>query len=388
MIKKMFISQPKKADSALFLLLLAFFFTSALLAQGKPEMIEKSLFGKLSDGREVYKYSLKNKSGMRVEIINFGAIVTSIYTRDREGNLADVTLGYDSIQGYVKDKSYFGAIVGRYGNRIAKGKFTLDGKEYQLTINDGKNQLHGGNIGFNKVLWSAQPVEQNGIPSLKLTYTSKDGEEGYPGTATITVVYTLTDDNALEIRYEGTTDKPTVFNPTHHSYFNLTGDPRKTILDHQVMIAADSMTPVDDGLIPTGAIVPVANTPMDFRTPTAVGARIGEKFEQLTLGRGYDHNWVLRNYNKQLRKIAEVYEPTTGRLLTVSSDQPGVQFYSGNFLDGSAIGKKGIAYQKRTGLCLEAQCFPDSPNEPKFPSPVLRPGETYHQITVYQFSTK
>jgi len=362
--------------------------TSLLLAQGKSQMIEKTLFGKLSDGREVYRYSLKNGSGMRVDIITYGAIVTSLYVKDRTGTLADVVLGYDSLQGYVNDKSYFGAIVGRYGNRIGKGKFRLDGKDYQLALNDGPNHLHGGNVGFNKVIWNAEPLEGREGPSLKLTYTSKDGEEGYPGTVNISVTYTLTRKNALQIRYEGTTDKTTIFNPTHHSYFNLTGTLTNTILNHQLMIAADSMTPVGSDLITTGEIVGVANTPMDFRTPMAIGSRIADQFEQLKFAGGYDHNWVLRDFTKKVRKAAEVYEPTTGRILTLFTDQPGLQFYTGNFLDGSAKGKNGIAYQHRTGFCLEAQCYPDSPNKPNFPSAVLKPGEMYHQTTIYQFSTK
>ena len=368
-----------------------FFLTIAMVplsAQGKPKMIEKTLFGKLSDGREVYKFSLKNDAGMRGEIINYGAIVTNLYVKDRHGVFADVVLGYDSLQGYVNDKSYFGAIVGRYGNRIGKGKFSLDGKEYQLAVNDGENHLHGGFKGFNRVLWNAEPLEGEKGPSLKLTYLSPDGEEGYPGTATVTVKYTLTKENALEIRYEGTTDKPTILNPTHHSYFNLTGMPTKTILAHQLKIAADSTTPVGDGLITDGTVASIADTPMDFRTSSAIGAHINDKYEQLRFAGGYDHNWVLRDYNKQLRKAAEVYEPTSGRVLTLLTDQPGLQFYTGNFLDGKAKGKNGVAYQFRTGFCLEAQCYPDSPNKPNFPSAVLRPGEVYHQTTIYQFSTK
>ena len=388
MIKKTFRCQLKMGISIPLLSILLICSTSLLPAQGKPKMIQKTLFGKLSDGREVDRYSLKNDSGMQVDIITYGAIVTSLYTKDRNGTLADIVLGYDSVQGYVKGTSYFGAIVGRYGNRIGKGKFTLEGKEYQLSLNDGPNHLHGGTVGFNKVLWKAEPLEGKDGPSLKLTYSSKDGEEGYPGTVNITVTYRLTQANALEIQYEGKTDKTTIFNPTHHSYFNLTGDLTKTILDHQLMIAADSMTPVGSTLITTGEVVAVTNTPMDFRTPMTIGSRISDKFEQLAYGRGYDHNWVLRDYAKKVRKVAEVYEPTTGRLLTLFTDQPGLQFYSGNFLDGSAKGKNGIAYQRRTGFCLEAQCYPDSPNKPNFPSAVLKPGETYHQTTIYQFSTK
>ncbi len=388
MIKNFYRCQPPKKYLVIFLCFLLTVAMGVLSAQGKFTMIEKTLFGKLADGREVFKYSLKNESGMRVEIITYGAIVTNLYVKDRNGVLADVVLGYDSLQGYVNDKSYFGAIVGRYGNRIAGGKFSLDGKEYQLALNDGENHLHGGIKGFNKVLWTAEPMEEERGASLKLTYISPDGEEGYPGTVTITVKYTLTKENALEIRYEGKTDKPTILNPTHHSYFNLTGSPTKTILDHRLMISADSTTPVRSGLITTGNFASVTNTPMDFRALTTIGAHIGDQDAQLLLAKGYDHNWVLRDYNKQMRKAAEVYEPTTGRVLTLFTDQPGLQFYTGNFLDGTAKGKNGVAYQYRTGFCLEAQCYPDSPNKSNFPSAVLRPGDVYRQITIYQFSTK
>lgn len=351
-------------------------------------MIEKSLYGKLSDGREVFQFMLHNNSGMKVQIINFGAIVTSISVPDRNGKFEDVILGYDSLSGYVNDNSYQGAIVGRYGNRIGKGKFKLDDKEFQLTINDGENHLHGGKIGFHKVLWDAKVVSDTGEPALALTYISPDGEEGYPGNVTLTVTYTLTNNNELRIDYKGTTDKPTILNPTHHSYFNLTGNPENTILDHQLMIDADTFTPVDKGLITTGEKKSVDKTPMDFRTPFAIGARINDKFEQLTFGKGYDHNWVLRNYDGKVNKTVELYEPLSGRLMTVYTDQPGMQFYSGNFLDGSIKGKKRISYQYRTGLCLEAQCFPDSPNKPEFPSVTLRPGQEYNQTTIYQFSIK
>jgi len=371
-----------------FLFFLIVISAGPLSAQAGGPIIERVPYGKLSDGREVFRYSLTNESGMRVEIINFGATVTNIYVKDRNGIIADVVLGYDSLQDYVDGNSYFGATVGRYGNRIAEGKFRLDGNTYQLSVNDGENCLHGGFRGFNSVLWNSKPVEDTRGPSLALTYTSADGEEGFPGTVSMTVTYTLTKDNALEIFYEGKTDKPTVLNPTHHSYFNLTGSMTKTILGHQITILADSLTPVGKGLIPTGNIVPVANTPMDFRTPTMIGAHIGDQYEQLLLAKGYDHNWVLREYNKHLRKAAEVYEPASGRLLTLFTDQPGLQFYTGNFLNGSAKGKNGASYQWRTGFCLEAQCYPDSPNKPNFPSVVLRPGETYHQTTVYQFSTR
>jgi len=359
-------------------------------AQNKKDTAvnEKSLFGKLPDGREVFQYTLTNKSGASVKVINFGAIVTSLIVPDRHGKFDDVVLGYDTLQGYLHGQSYFGSIVGRYGNRIGKGQFNLEGKKYQLATNNGKNHLHGGNIGFNKVLWDAKIVQDSAGPSLQLTYISPDGEEGYPGTVTLSVTYTLTDKNELRIVYNGTTDKTTVLNPTHHSYFNLSGSFTNTILDHLLTIEADSITPVDNGLITTGKYFDVTNTPMDFRTPTAIGARINDQFEQLVFGKGYDHNWVIRNYTKgKVRKAAEVYEQKSGRLMTVYTDQPGLQFYSGNFLDGTAKGK-GVSYQLRTGLCLEAQCYPDSPNKPEFPSTTLKPGEVYHQTTLYQFTTK
>lgn len=351
-------------------------------------MIEKTLFGKLDDGREVNSYTLKNANGMEAKIIDYGATVVSLTAPDKNGKFADVVLGYDNVKGYVDGTTFFGAIVGRYGNRIAKGKFTLDGKEYKLATNNGENHLHGGVIGYNKVLWTAVPIDNPASPALKLTYVSKDGEEGYPGTVTLNVTYTLTSDNQLKIDYEGTTDKTTVLNPTHHSYFNLSGDFNKTILDHVVMIDADKTTPVDKGLIPTGVLADVANTPMDFRTPKAIGKDIEANDEQLKFAGGYDHNWVLNKHQEALPKIASVYEPVSGRFMEVFSDQPGLQFYCGNFLDGTVAGKKGIKYQKRTGLCLEAQKFPDSPNKPQFPSATLKPGETYKQTTIYKFSAK
>jgi len=351
-------------------------------------MIEKRLFGKLADGSEVYEYTLTNANGMKARIINYGAIVVSLEVPDKEGKLSDVILGYDNLEGYVGDKTFQGSVVGRYGNRIGKGKFVLDGKKYQLALNDGENHLHGGLKGFNKVLWHAEPIESVTDPVLKLTYKSVDGEEGYPGNVTIEVVYTITKDNGLKIEYTGTTDKITILNPTHHSYFNLTGDPTKTILDHELMIDADKTTEVGPGLITTGKLTEVANTPLDFRKSTKIGARIKADNAQLKLGLGYDHNWVLNSYNKQIHKVVELYEPFTGRLMEILTDQPGMQFYSGNFLDGLIKGKKGINYQYRTGLCLEAQVFPDSPNKPDFPSATLKPGETYKQTTIYKFSTK
>lgn len=369
---------------------LGLFITLLSCQSNKKEtrMIEKTVFGTLANGKEVSLYTLTNKSGMRATITDYGAAVTSLIVPDKGGKLADVVLGYDSVSGYVADKSYFGVIVGRYGNRIGKGKFKLNGKEYQVTINDGENHLHGGTHGFHKVLWKAEPMQSDSSQSLKLTHTSSDGEEGYPGNVTVEVTYTLSDKNELIITYHGTTDRPTILNPTHHSYFNLTGSPTNTILEQQLQIDSDSLTPVDKGLISTGELLSVANTPMDFRTPTAIGSRINEQYEQLIFGKGYDHNWVLRNYDGKVRQAAELYDPKSSRLLTVFTDQPGLQFYSGNFLDGTAKGKNGIAYRHRTGLCLEAQHFPDSPNKPNFPSVTLVPNERYTQTTIYQFSTK
>jgi aldose 1-epimerase len=349
--------------------------------------MKTTVFGKLPDGREVHQYTLENRSGVTMQIIDYGATVTSLRVPDRNGKIDDVVLGYDSLQGYIGGTAYFGAIVGRYGNRVGKGRFQLDGKEYQLTINDGENHLHGGKIGFNKVLWDAKAGDSE-ESSLQLQYVSKDGEEGYPGTVTLKVTYTLTDKNELRIGYEGTTDKPTILNPTQHSYFNLSGSFDNAILDHLLMIDADGITPVDKGLIPTGQIENVANTPMDFRTPTVIGAHINDQNEQLALGKGYDHNWVLKGSAGKVRRVAELYEAGSGRMLTVFTDQPGLQFYSGNFLDGSAKGKNGVSYKHRSGLCLEAQAFPDTPNKPQFPSVTLRPGQIYRQTTIYQFSTR
>ena len=351
-------------------------------------MFEKTFYGKLADGREVFLYTLKNESGTRVNIINYGAIVTNLFVKDKNGKMADVVLGYDSLEEYVNDKSYFGAIVGRYGNRIAKGKFILDGIEYQLNINNGENHLHGGRLGFNKVLWNAERVETGSGISLKLSYISRDGEEGYPGKVVLSVIYTLTEDDELEINYEGIMDKPTILNPTHHSYFNISGDFTKSILDHELKIAADKFTPVDSGLITTGDISDVKGTPMDFSDSSPIGLHINDDYEQLKFGRGYDHNWVLNNFDSTVKKAASLYDPLTGRLMEIFTDQPGLQFYSGNFLDGSFNGKNGIVYQKRTGLCLETQHFPDSPNKPHFSSVTLRPGETYRQKTIYKFSVK
>jgi aldose 1-epimerase len=305
---------------------------------------------------------------------------------DRNGTLGDVVLGYDTLAEYQKETPYFGALIGRYGNRIARGKFTLDGKQYTLATNNYPNALHGGVKGFDKVVWEPSVIAGPQGTELKLTYLSKDGEEGYPGNLSVTVVYTLTEDNALKVEYTATTDKDTVVNLTQHSYFNLAG--KGTILDHAVMIPADKYTPVDSTLIPTGQLAPVQGTPFDFRTPTAIGARINDDNEQLKFGKGYDHNWVVNKPMGQLGLMARVTEPTTGRVLEVSSTEPGLQFYTGNFLDGTLKGKGGWVYQFRSAFCMEPQHFPDSPNQPQFPSVVLKPGQTYYNTIVYKFSTR
>jgi aldose 1-epimerase len=353
-------------------------------AQGVTE----APFGQLDDGRKVTLTTLTNSAGAEARIINYGAILVSLKVPDRQGTLRDVVLGYDDLAGYVKDKSFLGATVGRYANRIAGGKFTLDGKTYQLDLNNPPNHLHGGAEGFYKKLWHSEPVKGKDGPGVKLTYVSPDGEGAYPGKVTLTVTYTLTRDNALRIAYHGTTDKPTVLNATHHSYFNLSGDPTKPILDEQLTIDADKMTPVGSNLIPTGQLLDVAGTPLDFRQPTRIGAHIDAKDQQLDFGKGYDHNWALREPGKGVRRAAELYDPQSGIVMDVLTDQPGLQFYSGNFLDGTIHGKHGVAYQRRTGLCLEAQLFPDAPNHPAFASATLRPGHPYTQTTVYRFSVR
>ena len=350
--------------------------------------IQKQKFGETNDGTPIDIYTLTNKNGAKVSITNYGAIVQSLYVPDKDNKMLDVVLGLDSLKDYIKLSPYFGAIVGRYGNRINKGKFKLNGKEYQLSINDGKNTLHGGIKGFDKRVWQAEEVKSDLGPALKLTYKSADMEEGYPGNLTLSVTYTLTNDNELRLDYNATTDKETILNPTHHSYFNLSGDPNNTILNEKLMIDAEKFTPIDDGLIPTGKLKDVAGTPMDFRQPTIIGSRINDNYEQLKFGHGYDHNWVLNNYNGSVRKVASVYDSTSGIFMEVYTDQPGLQFYSGNFLNGTITGKKGIVYKQRTGLCLEAQHFPDSPNEKDFPPVTLKPGDVYKQTTYYKFSTK
>ena len=350
--------------------------------------IEKGAFGTMPDGTAVDLYTLRNAGGCEVKITNYGGIVVGLTAADREGKLDDVVLGYETLGEYLADTPYFGALVGRYGNRIGGAKFTLDGVEHALEVNDGANSLHGGRRGFDKVVWQAKAVEGEKEDSLELTYLSADGEEGYPGNLSVKVVYAWTDDNELRIDYTATTDRKTVVNLTHHSYFNLAGAGVGDNLAHEMTINADRFTPVDGGLIPTGELRSVEGTPMDFRQPTAIGAQIDADDEQLKLGGGYDHNWVLNSTDGSLAPAASVHEPTTGRVMDVLTTEPGIQFYAGNFLDGSNVGKGGKAYRHRSAFCLETQHFPDSPNQPKFPSTVLEPGGTYRQTTVYRFSAR
>lgn len=343
-------------------------------------MIQEEAFGTLDDGREVSLFTLTNSNEMEVKITNYGGIITSIRTPDANGNLDNVVLGFESLDKYLEGTPYFGAIIGRYGNRIADGGFSIDGTEYELATNDGNNHLHGGEVGFDKVLWNAEIQDDN---SLKLTYLSEDGEEGYPGNLEVAVVYSLTNDNELKIKYEATTDKATPVNLTNHSYFNLSGQPDSTILDHELMLNADQYTPVNDELIPTGELADVEGTPFDFRNPHAIGARIDQ------VEGGYDHNWVLNSSaDDSLFHAATLYHEESGRQMEVLTKEPGIQFYSGNFLDGSLQGPDGTSFVQYAALCLETQHFPNSPNEPDFPSTILVPGETYETTTIYQFSTQ
>jgi len=350
--------------------------------------ISRKLFGTTLDGTTTYLFTLKNKNGMEVHITNYGGIIVSLKVPDKDGNLGDVVLGYANLAGYLKQSPYFGAIIGRYANRIAKGEFTLDGTTYQLATNNGENHLHGGLKGFDKVVWEAEQVQDDTSVGLSLAYFSLDGEEGYPGNLKVDVVYRLTNENELQIDYSATTDQTTIANLTNHSYFNLGGSETPDILDHELMINADQFTPIDAGLIPTGELRNVESTSFDFTELMPIGARINDDDQQLEFGKGYDHNWVLRNYDGSLNFAAQLYEPKTGRMLEIFTTQPGIQFYSGNFLDGSIIGKNGDVYNFRSGLCLEPHHFPDSPNNPYFPSVMLEPDETYSERSVYRFSLK
>jgi aldose 1-epimerase len=351
--------------------------------------VTKEPFGKMKDGREASLFTLTNNNGMQAKVTNYGGIIVSIIVPDKNGKMGDVVLGYDSLNQYINHNNvYFGCLVGRYANRIAKGKFTLEGVEYTLATNNAPNHLHGGLVGFDKVLWQAKEVKQANSVGVELTYVSKDGEEGYPGEVTTTVIYSLGDDNALKIDYSATTNKTTIINLTNHAYFNLTDGGTSDILSHELMINADRFTPTDPTAIPTGELRPVAGTPMDFTTPKPIGKDINSDYEQVQWGLGFDHNWVLNNVDGTLKLAARAYDPQSGRVLEVLTTEPGIQFYSGNFLNGMNVGKGKVAYQKRHGFCLEAQHYPDSPNKPEFPNVVLQSGQKYTQVTAYKFSTK
>ena len=362
---------------------------SALSLVSVAASLPKESFGTTADGQHVYLYTLKNAAGMEVRITNYGGTIESIKVKDRNGKFGDVVLGFDKLSGYTSklNTAYFGALIGRYGNRIAKGTFSLDGHTYHIPINDGPNSLHGGTVGFNKRVWDAKDVSTDKEPALELHYLSPDGEQGFPGNLSVTVRYLLDGNNGLHIDYQATTDKDTVLNLTNHSYFNLIGAGSATILTHKLTIDADRFTPIDSTLIPTGQFERVTKTPFDFRKATDIGAHMGARSEQLKLGKGYDHNFVLNHPGDLNHVAAMVQEPKSGRVLKVYTTQPGIQFYSGNFLEGNMHGIGGV-YRHRSALCLETQHFPDSPNHPSFPTTVLHPGEQFHQTTIYRFSTE
>jgi aldose 1-epimerase len=357
-------------------------------APAQTPRVTRAPFGKLPDGRSVELFTLTNAHGVEVRAMTYGAIITVIKAPDTRGHLDDIALGFDSLAGYLGASPYFGAVVGRYANRIARGQFTLERVTYHLATNNGPNSLHGGNRGFDKVLWSAEPAQDDSSAGVTFRYTSPDGEEGYPGTLAVRVSYRLTNHDELIVTYDATTDKATPVNLSQHTYWNLHGEGSGDILDHVLTLNASRFTPVDSTLIPTGALAPVAGTPFDFRTATRIGARIEQDDEQLRFGRGYDHNWVIdRDGSATLTRAARLEDPVSGRVLEISTTEPGVQFYSGNFLDGTIKGKGGHIYVHRGALCLETQHFPDSPNHPNFPSTILRPGQRYHSSTVIAFRT-
>lgn len=344
-------------------------------------------YGKLADQTPINQVTLTNSNGVSVDVINYGGIITRIETPDSNGNMGNIVLGMDNLEDYTNATTYFGAIIGRFGNRIANGKFSLNGTDYQLATNDGANHLHGGVQGFDKKVWTMAPFSTENSAGVTLSLVSPDGDQGYPGELTTQVTYTLTNKNTLDMQFVAKTNKPTIINMTQHSYFNLAG--KGDILDHQMQINSNAITPVDGGLIPTGELMQVAGTPFDFRNPKAIGKEINVDDEQLKLGKGYDHNFVLKNKpNHDLIEAANVYEPSSGRTLTVYTEEPAVQFYSGNFLDGSSKQASGLVHKQRSGFCLEPQHFPDAPNQPTFPSTTLMPGEVYSTRIVYEFGTK
>jgi aldose 1-epimerase len=349
----------------------------------------KQSFGKTSDGQNIDLYTLRNAHGVEAKITNYGGILVSLKVPDRDGKFDDVVLGFNDLDTYLtKHDPYFGAIIGRYGNRIAKGRFTLNGVEYKLAVNNGENHLHGGIKGFDKVVWTGREIKTKAGPAVVLTYLSKDGEEGYPGNLNVRVVYTLTNNNEIKMDYSATTDKDTVTNLTHHSYFNLAGEGNGDILNHLVTINANRFVPTDAGSIPTGELRSVAGTPFDFLKPVAIGARINQDDEQLKLGNGYDHTWVINGRAGTMRLAATAYEAGSGRMMQVWTTEPGVQFYTGNFLNGTLTGKSGKVYARRNGFCFETQHYPDSPNQPSFPTTTLRKGRTYKSTTIYRFSSR
>ncbi len=372
--------------NSIVILLLLVLFSCAQEEKKMPEAIPAEKFQTEIDGKPVSLYTLKNSNGMLVQITNYGGKVVNLWTPDKNGNFGDIVLGFDNIKSYeTTGEIYFGSLIGRYGNRIANGTFTIGDETYQLAKNNGENALHGGIKGYNNVVWDATQPDDH---TLVLTYLSPDGEEGYPGNLNVKVQYQLTDDNELKIEYWATTDKATPVNLTHHSFFNLKGAGEGIVNDHIIQINADKYTPVDGGLIPTGELAPVEGTPMDFRKPTAIGARIDADFEQLKLGNGYDHNWVLNPASEGLTFAAKVVEPASGRTMEVLTNEPGLQFYGGNFLDGSVSGKEGVPYVFRGAFCLETQHYPDSPNKPEFPSTILEPGDEYYSVCIYKFGVE
>ncbi len=351
-------------------------------------MIEKQGFGTTRDGQPVDLYTITNSQGVEVRASNYGGVITSLLVPDKNGKPDNVVLGFDSLEEYFVNGPWFGAIIGRYANRIANGKFTLDGIEYSLAINNGPNASHGGIKGFSKALWQAEPFQDLHEAGVIFLYMSKDGEEGYPGNLSAKVTYTLTDRNELIFDYQATTDKATPLNFTQHCYFNLAGDGKRDVLEHALTLNADRFTPINKTMVPTGELCSVQGTPMDFSKPTTIGARIHENYEQLVLARGYDHNFVINGKSDDLKFAARVYEPSSGRTLKTYTTEPGVHLYSANFLDGTIKRKQGYVYQQRYGFCLETQHFPDSPNHPNFPTTILRPGQTYNSRTVYKFSVQ
>lgn len=398
MAQKQNIQTVKKSSYALLLFLLTLNMISCTMNTDKKNnsgttsdtlaLVTKTPFGITPEGTHINRYTLRNQHGLEVSVINYGGIITSLFVPDKNGVFEDVVLGFDSLADYQKENPFFGALIGRFGNRIAKGRFTLEGKTYTLATNNNENHLHGGIKGFDKVIWNIDEVASPEGAAIKLTYVSNDMEEGYPGTLTTEVTYTLTHANELKITYKATTDKRTIVNLTQHSYFNLSGNTKRDILGHELTLYANTFLPVDATLIPNGKFQEVTNTPFDFTQPTVVGSHIHAEDQQLKYGLGYDHCWVLNPTSDSLRLAAVLYDRPTGRQMEVFTTEPGIQFYSGNFLDGSLTGKYGVTYQHRTGLCLETQHFPDSPNQKNFPSVELNPGETYQSQTVYKFSVQ